>query len=232
MDNLIEEQYEKLPVGRAQDLTGKTFGKWTVLYRIKSPNSATYWLCECNCPAKTIKPVGAKSLLRGTSTNCGCERFKTIYNIADLKIHKRDENNNILLKKCFRCNEWLPLSAFWKNKRMKDGYSNECKNCYNTSKESRYNIYKKNAKKRNFEFSLTKEQFYNLTSQPCYYCGESESDYRGVDRINSKEGYTKENCVPSCTTCNRMKSDYDINFWYNHMQKILNYKGKNENGKD
>lgn len=165
MDNLI---YQKIKIGKAEDLTGQKFGKWTVLYRtVNSKNNKTMWVCQCSCNKHTIKPVESKSLKAGTSTNCGCERLKTLSLLADQKIHQRDKDNNIIAKKCFRCNQWFPLTNFWKNSSQKDGYCGECKDCSNTAKENRYNIYKKNAKRRNIDFQLTKEDFYNLTQLPC-----------------------------------------------------------------
>lgn len=78
--------------------------------------------------------------------------------------------------------------------------------CQNTAKENRYNIYKKNAKKRNLEFLLTKNQFYNLTAQPCCYCGDLQG-HNGIDRVDSSKGYTVDNCVSCCSRCNIMKMD-------------------------
>ena len=62
------------------DLTGKTFGKWTVLEIIKERDirGAILYLCQCSCEKQTIKPVGSKSLSSGQSTNCGCERIKIL----------------------------------------------------------------------------------------------------------------------------------------------------------
>ncbi len=36
----------------------------------------------------------------------------------------------------------------------------------------------------------------------CYYCGDDAS---GFDRVDSNGGYTKDNVVPACATCNSMK---------------------------
>ncbi len=218
-------QYDKIKVGRAEDLTGQTFGHWKVLYRTNNnASNKAQWVCQCDCEKKTIKPVDAKSLKSYTSTNCGCERNKTISIKNDLKIHQKDEEGNIILKRCYRCKKWLTLDNFWKSSSQKDGYSGECKNCSSHSKENRYNIYKKNAKKRGLNFNITKEEFYYLTSQECYYCGDL-NEYNGIDRINSDLDYSMENCVPCCEYCNKMKLNYSIDFWLNHMRKILNYYG-------
>lgn len=57
----------------AVDLTGKTFGSWTVLQRTDPPRHKTshaYWLCRCSCPSGTVKPVSGAALRRGASTRC------------------------------------------------------------------------------------------------------------------------------------------------------------------
>ena len=217
--------YEKIKVGRAEDLTGQRFGNWTVLYRTtNSSSNKTRWVCQCNCEQQTIKPVEAKSLKSNTSTNCGCQRNIKISEQRDQQIRQRDENGNIVLKKCFRCGEWLSIENFWKNSSQKDGYTNECKNCCSSAKENRYNIYKKNAKRRNISFKVSKEEFYKITSEPCHYCGDIEK-YNGIDRINSNQGYILNNCVPCCEYCNKMKLDYSTKFWIEHLKKIINFYG-------
>ena len=40
---------DEIPVGKAQDLRGQTFGAWTVLYRVKNRSGKVVWLCECEC---------------------------------------------------------------------------------------------------------------------------------------------------------------------------------------
>lgn len=51
------------------DLTGKRFGKWTVLYKSKKPN---YWHCKCDCG--TERDVFRGNLTQGMSKSCGCEK--------------------------------------------------------------------------------------------------------------------------------------------------------------
>lgn len=63
-----------IPIGRAQDLTGKTFGRWKVLGR--APNTevrrGANWWCECSCDNHTIASVRGDQLTRNISTSCGC----------------------------------------------------------------------------------------------------------------------------------------------------------------
>ena len=80
--------------------------------------------------------------------------------------------------------------------------------------------YKYSAKAREIKFTLSKEQFKDLTSRNCYYCGFPPSTittyrgsngiykYNGVDRINNSKGYTSDNCVPCCDMCNKAKNKH------------------------
>ncbi len=69
------------------------------------------------------------------------------------------------------------------------------------------------------EFLLTEEQFRALTASNCRYCNAIPSQvklaasesygsytYNGLDRQDNALGYTIENAVPCCGTCNRAKN--------------------------
>ena len=54
-----------------KDITGKTFGSWTVLYFSRNSSSNNkYWMCRCICG--NIKEVAYSSLTDGQSKSCGC----------------------------------------------------------------------------------------------------------------------------------------------------------------
>ena len=55
-----------------EDLTGKKFGRWTVLKYYGKTSNGHYWTCQCSCPLKTIREVSAQSLRNGKSQSCGC----------------------------------------------------------------------------------------------------------------------------------------------------------------
>lgn len=76
-----------------------------------------------------------------------------------------------------------------------------------------YRRYKRNAKKRGIQFVLSCSEFEKLTQQLCCYCGNPpEYEYtcgfvgNGIDREDNAKGYTKDNSVPCCPTCNRAKN--------------------------
>lgn len=89
--------------------------------------------------------------------------------------------------------------------------------------EGKLKYYKRNAKQRNRQWNLTDEQFFELVKDgaKCKYCGRNENI--GVDCINSKQGYTEENCVPCCWPCNHMKSDFDVQEFLKLCKLIAEY---------
>ena len=108
------------------------------------------------------------------------------------------------MKKCSRCKEHLPESAFWKG-------CTRCKGCeklrdkVRSTKPSRALVqYRAGARKRRLPFTLTKEDFMALWGQNCLYCGEKIEGI-GIDRVDNSKGYTIENVVPCCHRCNMMK---------------------------
>lgn len=52
------------------DLTGRTCGRWLVLYRAPNIGRRTAWWCECDCGA--FRVVLTQSLRNGSSASCGC----------------------------------------------------------------------------------------------------------------------------------------------------------------
>lgn len=53
-----------------KDLTGKRFGRWTVLEKAENRGKRIYWKCKCDCG--TIKDVCGSFLTTGRSKSCGC----------------------------------------------------------------------------------------------------------------------------------------------------------------
>lgn len=55
---------------KVKDLTGQSFGRWTVLGFSSRKGTTYYWHCRCECGTERI--VFANSLRKGTSQSCGC----------------------------------------------------------------------------------------------------------------------------------------------------------------
>lgn len=117
--------------------------------------------------------------------------------------------------------------------------TNGCKSCtYNTSFDNAsfnyiHKVYKDGAKSRNIEWNITNDQFLSLIKQDCYYCGKppeirkhdysaNKEKFNGIDRINSSDSYTFDNCVTCCTMCNYMKQSYSQDDFLNQIERIHN----------
>lgn len=80
-------------------------------------------------------------------------------------------------------------------------------------------------------FSLTYETFLEFVKIPeCHYCGHKvvwskhnvgkNGNAYNLDRVNNKVGYTAQNCVVCCGTCNRMKGTLDVREFLLHIKRI------------
>lgn len=133
-------------MGKFQDLTGRKFGKLTVLRRANdyvSPKGkkSPMWLCRCECGV--IKSVAPSSLKSGGTKSCGCSRYDSkikhgmygtkLYNIwAGMKQRcnlKSDERyKNYGGRGITYCPEWEEFKGFaeWAYKSgYKEGLSIE-----------------------------------------------------------------------------------------------------------
>lgn len=99
-------------------------------------------------------------------------------------------------------------------------------------------LYRRGAKLRSLDFSLSAEQFSDLIKRNCTYCdappaprynSQKSNKYifscNGIDRLNPDLGYISGNCVPCCKTCNSMKSDMSFIQFFKHIHKIVRAKG-------
>lgn len=92
----------------------------------------------------------------------------------------------------------------------------------------RYQDHRKSNKtmlKRGLEsFLISYDEYYNYATNTCSYCGIEGEEHapNGVDRVDSSKGYLPDNCVSCCWTCNKMKSEYSVDTFKNHIIKIYN----------
>lgn len=91
-----------------------------------------------------------------------------------------------------------------------------------SSRNTVLRMYKYGAKKRGFSWRLTEKQFDTLTQGVCEFCGRQPRKikrvdggyghfvYNGIDRLDSRKGYTKNNTVSCCDICNKAKRDLPL----------------------
>lgn len=131
------------------------------------------------------------------------------------QIKEREEINSRGWNLCRVCRVQKPLAEFSRDGRT-GRYNARCKKCryatrgmrhYTETKHTpkrRFDTYKGMAKQRGHLFELTYSEFLVFWQKPCSYCGDSIKTI-GIDRLDNTVGYTVENCVPCCETCNKMK---------------------------
>lgn len=150
---------------------------------------------------------------------CSCGNVKEIR--KDNLFDKRES------KRCKSCGCQKPNKRGFKKRGEKSMYSTLYRNC------------KSLAKNRQIEFSLLKEDHTKIVKGNCYYCGSPPKLaqrvgknkslvgipvlYNGVDRIDSNEGYSIENCVSCCELCNKMKMNLSVEDFMNKVLKIHTY---------
>lgn len=127
---------------------------------------------------------------------------------------------------CSTCKQYLPISDFHKDAGRKGGLSARCKKCVHErdlSLYGRYKSYRRNANHRNLEFSITFDQFSDVVSKPCVYCGSAADPFNGIDRKDNTRGYTSDNLNPCCTVCNRIKLTISDDELKCHIRKMYNH---------
>lgn len=222
------------------DLTNQRFGKLVAIVIAKKTRQ-NYWLCRCDCGNNTV--IDVRSLRSGNTKSCGClrRRYQSESMIgrmfSNLEVTGRAETIGKRAYWNCRCKCGKYVTAMGKGLRKGDITSCGCLRkarckvmCRRLpSGESSFNQifinYKRQARIRNYEFKLTKQQFRQLTKQPCFYCGTEPSQvhqggptkrlngpyiYSGVDRQNNHLGYSVENCVACCGRCNNMKKQKSV----------------------
>ena len=129
------------------DLTGKQFGKLTVVKRLQSKKypsggGATVYLCVCECGNK--KAVLAGNLRNGHTTSCGCVQSQvriathTKHGASEHRLHntwtnmkqrcynhKSDDYKNYGARGITVCDEWRNSFEAFYEWAMASGYSDE-----------------------------------------------------------------------------------------------------------
>lgn len=185
------------------DMTGHRFGSLTVMEIVEFPSiQATVWAAQCDCGREIL--VTRSHLKTNGLTHCGCLSRK-----------------------------YKPGTLGIGGKPSRGGYTQSA--VFNML----YASYRQGAAERGIGFCLSKQQFAEMIDMPCRYCGNLLSNeyklgdkslaYNGIDRIDSRLGYTAENCAPCCVTCNRMKMAMDVDEFLAHVRAISRYLGLSDN---
>ena len=228
-----------MPRGVKSSLVNQIFGKLTVIERDSTKRNRVFWKCLCVCG--TISFVSSHNLRSGGTESCGCQRQEK-NKIADLNFIGQKFGRLLVVEKTT-----IRTSAhtfFWKclcdcgdevivsRTNLQSGHTMSC-GCYNKD-QARLRVIlpdgtaacnrifrgtQNRAKKLGVLFSLTKEEFIELTKKNCFYCNSAPTPYakrqrenapfiaNGLDRVDNIKGYEIGNVVPCCTKCNSAKND-------------------------
>lgn len=226
--------------------------KWEILKQYKSlevsangnKTHRNYLLIKCRKCGYT-KVISVNNINRKNKYEYKCQGCQlqsyigNIYGCYKVISYDHSEDKNISGKRhfykvrCIHCGrEYIKElnTAQWKK------YKN-CSKCGIVNDDPVINMmyqdYKYRAEvSKNILWNLSPQQFLYLVKQPCHYCGtlpstrtkgEYQSEVNGIDRIDSSQGYSIDNCVPCCTMCNYMKLDYSKNEFLYHVEKIYKH---------
>ena len=182
------------------DLSGKTFNFLTVIEEVEPVYNRfnckiRKWKCKCICGKEGIY-IG-NNLKNNSTKSCGCKK------------------KEIILEKII-------------------AYSNK-KFQFSTEKNL-YGHYKIEAEKRNLNFDIDFEYFKEKISCNCTYCGripytihKSKKKsrkfiiYNGLDCVNNKLGYQKDNLVTCCKDCNYLKGKFSHEDFFRIIKSIYEY---------
>jgi hypothetical protein len=168
-------------MGKAIDLTGRTFGSLYVISKADSKTytysngkcTVAYWNCRCSgggrlCKGAKMNPVTSGHLLSGHTISCGCKRaFKSTSPVT-----------------------WLYGSY--------RGKAKVAHRSFEISKEAFASLVSQNCD------YCGRPPSQKVTS---VLPAHPEFVYNGIDRIDNAKGYVDGNVVPCCGPCNDMKCD-------------------------
>lgn len=130
---------------KLNDLTGKKFGRLTVIERSGSDKHGTpLWLCKCDCSNKKL--VRGYDLVRGSTKSCGClssEMFVERHKKHGMKNTRLYEVWKSMRKRCFNpnspnyknyggrgitiCDEWKDSFKAFYDWAISSGYDSNAK---------------------------------------------------------------------------------------------------------
>lgn len=168
----------------AIDLTGHTYGSWTVLYPVLPKLKDKQWVCRCVCGVE--KPVFAAGLRSGTSRQCTNCSHKLREGLPGTpwkpgrkppsRISSEDRARGQVLS----------------NYKVNAGRRNYC---WRLTNEQAYELFSGDCYYCGSPPSLTRASSY----------GPEGFTYNGIDRRDNSRGYEMDNCVSCCHPCNYIK---------------------------
>lgn len=240
-----------------ENIKGERFGRLSPFEIVERRNGSDRWLCFCDCGQKKV--VSYPNLIYGRIRSCGClrrettasTRFKDLTGKKFGKLFVKYRVENIGKRTAYLCvcdcgREKILIGDHLVTARTSscgclrdDPETIKRRNGNHSTPDScaymLYKSYQRNAKLRNREFSITFDQFKEVTSSDCHYChakpvyktkGTKQGliyIYNGIDRKDNDLGYTTENCIPACQACNYAKQNSSYEDFTSWLHRIAVY---------
>ena len=239
---------------------GTVFGRLTVV-RIGPPakngKSQVYVCCACS-PQREFLLLNA-SLFTGATCSCGCLRNErtrerrasiltpgTVFGNLTVRhraLHPKGKTGVYWLCDCV-CGRDTIVST----NLLRCGNTKSC-GCrigaiHDTAAKDRLlRDYQSGAKTRGLLWSLSADEFFELTLGNCHYCGAPPGNtkvvpprknglligahytHNGIDRVNSSLGYQASNCVSCCGICNLAKMDMPYDKFIAWIHRVGTHQG-------
>lgn len=181
---------------------------------LKKRKFEIYSMISCGCKKSkdyTGRKIGRLTYIAKTNLGwkclCDCGKHTTINDY-------RTESCGCLLKECSKVNI---QKAIKKVIDSSDGLAN----------------IRKQFKKVYSDGDLSFEDFLELSQKDCFYCGSKPKNikrkssrstndfyYNGIDRVDNSIGHYKSNSVPCCWSCNRFKSFFSKESFFEWVKNI------------
>lgn len=191
-------------------------------------------LGRCDCG--TERSFNKQKLTEGRTQSCGCVSRITIppgtrfgsWTVGE-KVATYSGGRERFY---FKCSCDCGTEAVRDGRTLQKGLSTNC-GCVGAAQRtlpdaeaafrSVFDGYRRNASVRGLPFDISKEDFRALVKNECHYCGKAPGNtawphkcgggaytYNGIDRLDSAQGYHRENIVPACFQCNHMKREQSV----------------------
>ena len=181
------------------NIIGERFGKLICIEKSQSNQAGdrkVYGLynCVCDCGGR-VSGVRKADLLRDKYSSCGCDNLDHPLTSRRKRKFSKLTSGSVLTKEV--------------SKKV-------------TAYVARVNLFK-------FECDLTTREVAELLLSDCYYCNGSPEDVgdtkklNGIDRVDPDRGYTRDNVVPCCWTCNTMKMGQQLNEFKDAVARVYSH---------
>ena len=179
----------------ARDLSGKKFGRLTVLKEGEphwSKSGKSYyraWVCRCDCGIeKSVIQNGLTSKRKDRTQSCGCLQRESV---SERQMYVWLTDSDRAVRRIFqhyascskRQNREFSISLDFFAQAIKS----PCKYC--GAKPGNLMVFKS-------------ASFYKQRTKV--------EEYNGLDRVDNSKGYTLDNVVPCCAACNRAKRSMSV----------------------